>query len=271
MVGTWTVVSSCVREQQTTKGACAAAAYSSNITFDGTVIVNADMTLASSLSETITQEATGPVACLAANASTCAEVQQVDQGNATATDSSATAICTQASGDTCTCTVTGTEATAAGTGTYTTSGNVITVTGTALAGSYTYCVSTGNYLTITPQGTTNTNGTVSFTGSVVLEKQASSSTSTGTSTGTSAGVCNLTTDSHSCVIFTDMSATEAQAICDNADGTLVSSCPTANEIGTCVATTNGVATTSVYYSDDGTTVSGAEEACLIGDGTWSPN
>jgi hypothetical protein len=69
--------------------------------------------------------------------------------------------------------------------------------------------------------------------------------------------------------YGDVTAAEVESGCASAGGTVVSSCPTANELGTCVATIAGIKTTSVYYSGGTMTVVDAELACSILSGTWT--
>ena len=97
-----------------------------------------------------------------------------------------------------------------------------------------------------------------------------SGSSTGTDTSTSGGAgCKVATTYTYCMSYGDVPAADVQSGCTTLGGTVVSACPTTNELGTCVATLDGIATTTIYYSGGTLTAAEASIACGILGGTWT--
>src|SRR5580692_5632190 len=189
LVGTWNVTSSCLQVtgdlDLTLVGAgCPSAPVSGSLQVTGAWTANPDGTYTDATTTTGTEQLTLAPACLVISSTpvTCSGAASIIQslGYATLT-------CTAAAGGGCTCSGTVQQMGVLGlvsvaptpTGNYTTSGNLVTVTGDVGDTAYSYCVS-GNTLTMTPQSSTPT-----MTGTIVLQKSGSSGT--GGTTGAAGG------------------------------------------------------------------------------------
>jgi len=134
VVGTWQVSSSCVAVDASAmmgNMSCPGATTStSGAKITGTITYAADKTFISNLTTSGTMVVTLPASCLTQQGVTvtCGQLQQVLNGMANSTFSSAT--CT-ASGGGCACSVALKPVTSTETGTYSTSGGVLTQTGTS--------------------------------------------------------------------------------------------------------------------------------------------
>jgi hypothetical protein len=73
-----------------------------------------------------------------------------------------------------------------------------------------------------------------------------------------------------CVDWQNLSASQVATVtaeCSSSfDGTLVSACPTSNEVGCCTAVTSGYTQTICYYCGS---ASPYQEACTASSGTWT--
>jgi len=64
---------------------------------------------------------------------------------------------------------------------------------------------------------------------------------------------------------------QTAGLCSQLHGTLVDSCSSDGDLGTCSATQGGITIDNHFYSDGGLTGALAEEACKLIQGTWTPS
>jgi hypothetical protein len=99
----------------------------------------------------------------------------------------------------------------------------------------------------------------------------SSSGGSGSSSGGGAGFgCSESVAGNQfCAVFSNLTSSQQaaeQQSCTSQGGSVVSSCPTANRVGCCSVTQNGIAVDECYYFGDATSDS---QACAMSGGTWS--
>jgi hypothetical protein len=78
---------------------------------------------------------------------------------------------------------------------------------------------------------------------------------------------------HTCEEYDNFSPSNLsvrQSDCTSTGGTVVTSCPSAMLLGTCVMTQRGVTRKMSYYSDGNITAAMAQMACTSFSGTWTP-
>jgi hypothetical protein len=75
-----------------------------------------------------------------------------------------------------------------------------------------------------------------------------------------------------CIEYEGFTASEQPmlaAACTSAGGEAVSACPSANRLGTCTSTTQGVTGKESFYGIGGLTAAQAQTACMNMGGTWA--
>jgi hypothetical protein len=174
VVGTWTVSSSCVQvggalDLSLVAARCTSPPVTGSLQVTGTFTANADGTYTDNTVTSGNERFPLDAACLVISSTqtTCAGAASIISSLGYATVD-----CTAASGGGCDCTATiqpkGTLGIVSGapstTGNYTTSGNVVTISGDSGDAPYAYCVS-GDKMTLTPQTSSPTT-----TGTIVFQK-----------------------------------------------------------------------------------------------------
>jgi hypothetical protein len=138
VVGTWTIVSSCV--QATIMMSCGQVISSSaGLTTTGTITYNTDLTYMTTTASTGTATVSEPDACLTFQGTTLT-CDQLGASAQAMTPGAVSTACTD-SGGVCKCTITVSQASSTESGTYSLSGNTITRTPTGkTAATSNYCV-----------------------------------------------------------------------------------------------------------------------------------
>jgi len=212
VVGTWTVMSSCLSVAGQMDMAlfglgCTSATVTGSLQVTGTWTANSDGTYSDDTSTTGIEHLMLPASCLqiSGTTTTCDEIGRVLSGT-----SYASASCTSAASGGCTCSATVNQTGWMGvvspevstSGKYTTSGTAVTLDSEA---KYAFCVAE-NQLNMTPQGTSPTAGTV------VLQKSGS------TGSGGAAGSGIETSPDAGCVNPTVGSACSATSVVCSPNG-----------------------------------------------------
>jgi hypothetical protein len=84
--------------------------------------------------------------------------------------------------------------------------------------------------------------------------------------------CSTTFAGQSCVEYDGLSPSQLsaqQSACTSLQGTVGTSCPSANLLGFCSTTTSGVTQKIAYYSTGGLTAAQAQMFCTTVGGTWT--
>jgi hypothetical protein len=120
-------------------------------------------------------------------------------------------------------------------------------------------------------------GAAACGGNVVVDGiggQTGSGNPTGSqgSGGVVAVSCDINTAVHVCAEIDNPdqgTASTFQSSCMASGGTPGTGCSSANRLGTCAMSANGISETGSFYSGPGVTVAAAQMACASAGGTWT--
>jgi hypothetical protein len=77
---------------------------------------------------------------------------------------------------------------------------------------------------------------------------------------------------HVCATYTNLPAADQAsetAACTQEGGTAETTCSTANVLGACSVTAEGITATITYYAEGGLDAANAQMACTAGGGSWT--